>query len=56
MAQVDRELKWRLAEDHRLVQVAGRHRPWAYDRFPLVPSLWLGHVLPGQSLDVFQYQ
>jgi hypothetical protein len=54
VAQVDRKLKRRLAEDHRLVEVTGRHRERTYDRLPLVFSPWLRHLSPRETAGVLQ--
>jgi hypothetical protein len=56
MAKVDRELEWRLAEDHRLVEVAGCHRQRAHNRLPLVSPLRFGRLLPYEAAGVLQYQ
>src|SRR5436190_37953 len=54
VSEVDRELKRRLAEDHRLVEVTRRHRQRAHDRLALVPALRLGRVLPDDAARVLE--
>lgn len=56
VSQVDRKRKGREAEDHRLVEVAGRHGQRAHDRLALVPPLRLGRVLPDHRVRTLEHQ
>jgi hypothetical protein len=56
VTEVDRHGEWRLTEDHRLIEVARRHRERPDNRFALVPALRFGNIVPGQKARAFQYE